>query len=83
MFEPRKPPVQEAAPEPEDRNALIATYIRPTDRFRCKCEQCEIMDKEEACLCCTEVPKTMEKKDLHGSYKCITNVPAFTCLCVW
>jgi hypothetical protein len=50
---------------------------------RCKCERCEIMGTEQACLCCCEVERVVAKRDGAGQkYKCITEHPGFAPVCL-
>lgn len=56
---------------------------------RCRCESCQIMDRNIECVCCQEVMEVVNKNaevydKLHppAPYQCITDNPGFQAVCL-
>lgn len=55
--------------------------------FRCSCDHCQIMDREEECVCCREVPQIVDKNQTvcqteNVDVSCITDNPGFKVVCL-
>ena len=66
------------------RSKATAPYI-----FRCTCKNCQIMDREEECICCQEIQVVLDNNEEvyeverpQKRYYCITDNPGFPAVCL-
>ena len=78
-----------------NRNSLLLSCKTSMERyislpiFRCSCENCQIMDREQECICCREIQEVLnknyevfEKEKPETAYSCITDKPGFRAVCL-
>ena len=57
--------------------------------LRCQCDNCQVLDRVEECVCCQEIPQivsklneAVERENLAERPKCITQHPGFHPVCI-
>ena len=95
IFEPRKFCCVLVKPELINKVSTVYDYCSlykvatgPLFHFRCSCNHCQIMDREE-CLCCHEIQEVLNKNEEVSqwenrpeTYACVTDNPGFQSVCL-